>query len=236
MGGGVNVGQSPDRRCGSGRRRSDRETSVALRGLLHDLGRDLSTLSYLVELVHGGSALDPVTRRRVDLIAHELDRLTELIQNKAMRGPEPEILPVHPMLEQIISLAAMLDGTQIRLLVADNLCMRIDGTSLWRMVANLLENAVRAAGPHGHVAVTAYGGPDVLIEVTDDGPGFGNGPGGSASLGLSIVTGLAKACGGSLFVQPAEPFGTRAQLVFPGLGVDTAASANANGSANASGA
>jgi len=193
---------------------------------MHDVGRDLAALSYLVELVRSDSDLDRVTRRRVNLIAHELDRLTELIQNKALRGPEPETLQVRPMLEQIISLAAVLNTTQIRLLMAEDLYMRIDGTSLWRMVANLLENAVRAAGPHGHVEVIVYGGPDVHIEVTDDGPGFGNGPRGQASLGLSIVTGLAKACGGSLSVRPAEPFGTRAQLVFPGLGVDTSASTN----------
>jgi signal transduction histidine kinase len=223
------VGQLPDRRCEAGRRRADREIPVALRGLLHDVGRDLAALSYLVELVRGDSDLNEVNRHRVELIARELDRLTELVQEKAMKAPEPEVLPVRPMLEQIISLITTPNGTQVRLLAGEDLFMRIDGASLWRMVANLLDNAVRAAGRHGQVEVTARGGPDVLIEVADDGPGFGHAPGGSASLGLGIVTGLAKACGGSLRMQRAEPLGTRAQLLFPGAGVDAATPVSASG-------
>ncbi|MGH4021358.1 MAG: sensor histidine kinase [Pseudonocardiaceae bacterium] len=190
--------------------------------MLHDLGRDLATLSYLVELVRDGPDLGDVTRRHVDLIEHELKRLTELVRDKVVKGPEPIVLSVRPMLEQITSLAAMPNGTQVHLLSGDDVCMRIDGSYLWRMVGNVLDNAIRAAGPRGHVEVTVSGGPDVLIEVTDDGPGFGHARNGSASLGLGIVTGLAKACGGSLLVRPTEPRGTRAQLMFAGLGVETA--------------
>ncbi|MGH3922716.1 MAG: sensor histidine kinase [Pseudonocardiaceae bacterium] len=193
-----------------------------MRGLLHDLGRDLAAISYLVELVRGSPDLDDTTRHRVGLIELEMKRLTELVRDEVVKEPEPEILSVRPILEQIISLATIPNDTQVCLVAGDDVRMRIDGSFLRRMVGNVLDNAIRAAGPRGHVQVTVAGGPDVVIEVTDDGPGFGNASDGSASLGLGIVAELAKACGGSLQVRSTEPLGTRVRLMYAGLGVATA--------------
>ena len=58
---------------------------------------------------------------------------------------------------------------------------------LRRTVSNVLDNAVRAAGPDGTVSVEIQQHDDaVMLAVEDDGPGFGEIPSG-AGLGLSAV-------------------------------------------------
>src|SRR6266536_1603526 len=74
-----------------------------------------------------------------------------------------------------------------------------DVVLLRRAVINLLDNAVRAAGPAG--VVVAWVQPSragAVIQVDDSGPGLGNAPRGRASLGLGIVRECADAHRGSL--------------------------------------
>jgi nitrogen-specific signal transduction histidine kinase len=67
---------------------------------------------------------------------------------------------------------------------------------LRRSVANLLDNAIRAAGTKGTVRVTAGSCPGwALIAIEDDGPGFGNIAKGHG-LGLSAVTRIVMKHGG----------------------------------------
>ncbi len=80
---------------------------------------------------------------------------------------------------------------------------------LWRVLANLVDNAVRAAGPACRVELTvgmlAEPPPRALLQVQDNGPGFGHGPPGAASLGLGVVTRLLESCRGSMEVEaPAD--------------------------------
>jgi len=63
-----------------------------------------------------------------------------------------------------------------------------DPALLRRAVSNVLDNAMRAAGPAGAVSVEIQQRDDaVLLAVEDNGPGFGAIPSG-AGLGLSAVT------------------------------------------------
>ena len=54
------------------------------------------------------------------------------------------------------------------------------------------------------VAMLAETPPRARLEVLDDGPGFGHGPPGAASLGLGVVTSLLESCGGALEVRAPE--------------------------------
>ena len=76
---------------------------------------------------------------------------------------------------------------------------------LWRVLTNVVDNAARAAGPAGRVEITvgrlAEPPPRAVLEVLDNGPGFGHGPPGAASLGLGVVTTLLDSCGGSMEVE-----------------------------------
>ena len=65
---------------------------------------------------------------------------------------------------------------------------------------NVVDNAVRAAGPQGRVIVTVRPGPSsVRILVEDDGPGFGQ-VGGGTGLGLAITRHALEQLGGGLSI------------------------------------
>jgi signal transduction histidine kinase len=92
------------------------------------------------------------------------------------------------------------------------------------VITNLVDNAVRAAGPTGRVRLGVHParsvGQDVVIDVVDDGPGFPFGPPGSSLRGLELVNRLLTACGGRLELHEAAPHGTRARVVLPGTAAD----------------
>jgi signal transduction histidine kinase len=84
------------------------------------------------------------------------------------------------------------------------------------VLSNVVDNAARAAGPGGRVTVAIRQDGTPLVDVTDDGPGFGLGPKGTASLGLGVVRSLLEACGGSLAVGSPPGGGTTVQVTLPG--------------------
>ncbi|MDR7300166.1 sensor histidine kinase [Haloactinomyces albus] len=193
------------------------ETTGQLRGLLHDLGQGLGTLSLLTDGIHDDPALSAETRYRLKLMAQELSRLVDLA---ALPVGEPilDTVDVRELLGQLVSLTALSSRATVVLRPGADVALCTDRTLLWRMVVNLVDNAVRAAGPDGTVEIAVGDECGVVVEVIDDGPGFGDGPGGVASQGLGIVLDLARRCGAHLQVCPAEHGGTCARLVFPDAG------------------
>lgn len=185
-----------------------------LRGLLHDVGHGLATLSYLVE----GLREDPDAadrRGRLDLMGGELSRLMQLVDLRS-QPPEPAVFDARATLEELVALSAASTCTRITLHAATEVPLYADGASLWRMLSNLVGNAVRAAGPSGTVEVVA--GPvdtaATAVEIVDDGPGFGAASGGTAAMGLGLVRGIARGCGASLRVLAAGDGRTRVRMVF----------------------
>ena len=87
---------------------------------------------------------------------------------------------------------------------------------LWRVLSNLVDNAVRAAGPQGRVTVAVRQEENAVVEVADDGPGFGAAPKGEASLGLDVVISLLEASGGTLEVRGRSAGGTLVRMTLPG--------------------
>lgn len=191
------------------------QSALELRGLLHDLGHGLATLSYLTDGIREDPALSNGTQRRLDLVEQELGRLLELVQVRVC-DPAPELFEARDLLHQLVAVTAASTGVSVTLRPGEEVTMHTDPMLLWRMVANLVDNAVRAVGDDGDVvvAVSAVADAEAIIEVTDDGPGLGNVPDGLASLGIGIVSGLAQRCGARLDFGSVQPRGTRAQLVF----------------------
>jgi len=94
----------------------------------------------------------------------------------------------------------------------DDLVCPLERDAVHRAVTNLLENAARAAGPGGHVTVRAWTEDDyVLIEVADDGRGFGQIPRGSGR-GMRTVSELVRAAHGRLEIHSGPDAGTRVRL------------------------
>jgi two-component system sensor histidine kinase MtrB len=105
----------------------------------------------------------------------------------------------------------------------------VDVDAFDRIVSNLLANALRHGAPPILVSAARRNG-ELEVTIEDRGPGvahafvgslferFTRGPTDSsegAGLGLSIAQSFARAHGGSLTYEPAEPNGARFRLVLP---------------------
>jgi signal transduction histidine kinase len=93
------------------------------------------------------------------------------------------------------------------------------GTRLRRALANVLANATRAAGPDGHVKLTERAAENTeLIEVVDDGPGFGSMAAGHRSgigIGLQITGQMLAECGGRMEVERLPSSETLVRVLLP---------------------
>jgi signal transduction histidine kinase len=93
-------------------------------------------------------------------------------------------------------------------------CIPVSASLVWRVLANLVDNSVRAAGSGGHVVIRIESGLETVLEISDDGPGFGGGPPGWAGIGLSVVRQLLDSAGGRLEVGAAPAGGAQVRLTF----------------------
>jgi signal transduction histidine kinase len=90
-------------------------------------------------------------------------------------------------------------------------------TRVRRALANVLANATRAAGPHGHVQITEQvNGDTEVIEIIDDGPGFGSTTGnGGTGIGLRITQEMLAECGGRMEAGRLPSGQTLVRLLLP---------------------
>jgi signal transduction histidine kinase len=211
-----------NRRKGPGRRWTDwwRDAydPLILRGLLHDLGHQMTTLSYLVEALRGEADLPGDARARMETLALGMSRVLDTIAQELPGAPstaEVATVDLRSLASQAVQLTQVRHRVSVVLLPGPDVTLEANPTLLWRVLTNVIENAARAAGPRGRVEIRLNHQHGPAIDVTDDGPGFGRGPSGAASLGLSVVTSLLESCGGSLEVRSPRAGGTRVSIRLP---------------------
>lgn len=181
--------------------------------LAHDIGHELATLSFLVEAVRADPALHPESQRRLRLIEREVERLQELVGLRSEERPAPEVsLP--GLLAEVADPLALRGPATVITCPSPEVRLHVDARALWRLLSNLVHNAVRAAGPGGTVRLLVRPGPPPTIEIHDDGPGFGAGPSGHRGLGLQTSRMLAARCDASVTFGPADGGGTVARICF----------------------
>ncbi|MDQ4124076.1 MAG: ATP-binding protein, partial [Actinomycetota bacterium] len=116
------------------------------------------------------------------------------------------------------------DGRRVEVEVKDTPVALADKHRLDQVVTNLLTNAYRYGGPNISLSGARLNG-DVILSVTDDGPGvedqlvddlfqpFSRGSTsstiGGSGLGLAIVKMLVEACGGEIWHEALQPSGAR---------------------------
>ncbi|MDQ0381536.1 sensor histidine kinase [Amycolatopsis thermophila] len=203
-----------DRRTGRGRRRSDDEAED-LRALVHDIGHQVATMSYLVDAALSDEQPPDTVRRNLELLQREIDIVAKLISRAITPATGTESVEVRSMLETLVAEANVAGQVRVVLAGGPTATAEIDGWALWRILANILNNAVRAAGPGGVVTVTIIQVAPTVIEIEDDGPGFGAARPGWASLGLNTVRKLSQAVGAEVTFHGRDPVGTLVRVVLP---------------------
>ncbi len=206
----------------------DKELTV--RGLMHDLGHQMMTLSLLADSVRDDSALSADSRYRMELVMQEMFRIVDIIADSMpadVGPPRPAAVDVRDLACDVAQLAGLAYTTTVTVEPGGPAVIRIGSTQLWRVLVNLVDNAVRAAGPGGRVTVRIEQDLDTIVEVIDDGPGFGAGPAGAGGLGLAVVRQLLAAVGGRLEVTRAPAQGTCMRVIFGPDGESRTASAGA---------
>jgi two-component system sensor histidine kinase KdpD len=209
-------------------RRGDELKSALLDSASHDLRTPLATIR-----AAAGTIADPAVAladderraiaRDIDAEAERLSRLVgDLLDMSRIQGgvlvPDIEIIPLESIVRPAVERLGHAAG-QVSIELPEDLSeVRVDAALLDRIVANLLDNAVKFAGPAGAIRVRAAPALDGRIDlvVEDAGPGVPErdlarifdrfarlGPGTASGrrgvgLGLSVVRGLTLAMGGEV--------------------------------------
>jgi signal transduction histidine kinase len=157
--------------------------------------------------------------RLLDVIAHEIPGRADA----AAVGP----VDLHSLAGQVTQLARIAHEAAVMLRPGPEVQVMASPVLLWRVLTNVVDNAARAAGPAGRVEITvgmlAEPPPRALLQVQDNGPGFGHGPPGAASLGLGVVTRLLESCRGSMEVEAPADGGVLVRIVIPAEPIPPAA-------------
>ncbi len=130
--------------------------------------------------------------------------------------------------------AAKSAGTEIDVEAEIDLMMQADQVLIERALGNLVDNAVKYAASGGRIRLAVHEGEagDVVIEVSDSGPGIpaeeqaqlfdrfsrgeaGRRAGPGSGLGLSIVKAIVEGHGGTVSVRGANGSGTTFELRMP---------------------
>ena len=213
-------------------RQKDRLAALggAVAKISHDLRNLLTTAQLLADRIDGSA--DPSVRRTAPKLVHSLARAITLCERTLTYGraeePPPDLATVAlaPLIAEVAeNETAATDGRiPIAADAPPDLHARVDADQLFRVLTNLVRNAVQAieaGGRPGSVSVAATrAGERLEIRVCDTGPGLpakaqenlfqpfrGGARKGGAGLGLVIAAELVRGHGGALTLERTGPDG-----------------------------
>lgn len=200
--------------------------ALMLAGISHDLRTPLTKLR--LSLALGG-------RQEGDEVARYFEQVEDIIgqfldYGRSGTGERPVLLDLNTLVMQLAG-EYEARGVAFTLSLAPLLTMYLHPVAMQRLIANLMENAVKYAGKGMQVRTARCDGK-VRIMVLDRGPGlreeqipsllrpFARGDAGRSStsgtgLGLTIVERLARQHGGTLQLCPRRHGGLCAMVEFP---------------------
>jgi two-component system, OmpR family, sensor histidine kinase KdpD len=200
-------------------RRSDAIKTAVLQSVSHDFRTPLATIAAAVEgLQSRDLALTADDRAALlETMASEVARLIRLVENLldlsrlqvGAAAPHPALWPVEELVPRAV--LEVRDRARVQMSFPDGLPLaRVDDVQIQRVLANLIDNALKFS--HDTVEVSASAEGDALVVDVHDRGGAGA-PG--AGIGLSIARGFAEINGGSVELRPRPTGGMTARLVLP---------------------
>jgi two-component system sensor histidine kinase KdpD len=217
-------------------RRSDLVKTALLRAVSHDLRSPLTGITTAIGALRNETLVfnDDDRRDLLDTIAVDAERLSRLVgdlldlSRLEAGGAEPA-LEVWSLDELVHETIAHLAGGDRVDLGGESPLVKVDAVQIQRVLANLIENALKFSPPtsHVHVHITATR-QEAIVRVVDQGPGIaetelervfepfyrGDWPSG-AGLGLAIARGFAAANGGRVWAESRPGQGTTFALALP---------------------
>jgi K+-sensing histidine kinase KdpD len=174
------------------------DTARQLREAFHDMRQPVANTMALAAAALTEPDLSVAARDFLERIIEQAGWLTDMIHDCLVahhqEAPEAGGKPGHDLAD-IVQVAREVIAVECLTWPGD-VQLRAPSGPMWclfspallrRTVGNLLDNAVRAAGPDGTVSIEIQQHEDgVMLAVEDDGPGFGAIPSG-AGLGLPAV-------------------------------------------------
>lgn len=189
-----------------------------LREICHDMRQPVASILMLADATLTDDSIPSVVRDSLGLVREQAEWLGDLLQHLIEPcRPETANGQAHDVTRVTADAVAAARATyrgDLRLQSSGgNLSVRVSPLELRRAVANVMSNAIRAAGPQGRVVVELRrAGDHVLLAVDDNGPGFGLIRRGTG-LGLRAATRSLRSCGGRIEICRSRLGGTRAVLV-----------------------
>jgi signal transduction histidine kinase len=189
-----------------------------LREICHDMRQPVAGVLSLAAAALTVPRLPRAARCWLERIVIEAESLAELI-NESLGGSNPGGSPptdLGQVADQAVTGQRLTYQGQLRMTApAHPVLTAVNRVDAWRIIANLLSNATRAAGPDGQVNVGIWRVQGhALLTVEDSGPGFARIPPGSG-LGSEVIAGCLIRCCGRLHFEPGQAGGVKAVLSLP---------------------
>jgi signal transduction histidine kinase len=179
------------------------DAEQALRTAMHEIRQPVAAVLALAEAARGLPSATPDVRGYLDLIIDQVQEVSSaaasVLERRTGDAGLGDLVDVDEVLDSVLrSFGRTWSGTLVRR--GPRGCMAATGSrpSVRRCLVNVIDNAVRAAGPDGEVVVTVHCDVrSVRIVVEDDGPGFGALPPGNG-IGLAVTQRELQGMGGTL--------------------------------------
>jgi two-component system sensor histidine kinase KdpD len=219
----------------------ERLRSTLLSSVSHDFRTPLAAIVGAVTCLQDDAGLQPAARRDLeDTIREEAERLNRLVTNLLdMTRLESGAIELrrdwHALEEMVGSALARVEGRlapkRVHTALPHDLpLVYVDAALIEQLLVNLLENAIKYAGPAGLVRVGARADGMVTVTLADEGPGlpagqeervfekFYRGRSGTQQgfgLGLPICRAIVSAHGGRIWAENLAPHGAAFHFTLP---------------------
>jgi signal transduction histidine kinase len=204
----------------SGHREDHEECQQVLDHLCHDVTLLLATVRTLAEVASGEPDVAPPVLRRLQQLASETEKISELCGN-VLERPRAAVVRLDLAAVKAVESARLAHDLDIELSTVP-VTLNGHSSSIWRLIANLVDNACRSAGPRGSVRVSVG---QLESGVYVDVAGSANdlqetrhkrsAPRSRPPLGLRIVDGIVKQHGGSVQARRCALGGIGLRVFFP---------------------